>query len=87
MIQVEDVALSYSGTSVLEEVAFTVNAGERCGLVGRNGSGKTTLLKLLIGQESADSGTISFSKGYQFGYSDQHIRFSCPTVLEEACLV
>jgi ATP-binding cassette subfamily F protein 3 len=86
MIQVEDIALAYSGTSVLEDVAFTVNAGERCGLVGRNGSGKTTLLRLLVGQETPDSGTISFSKGYRLGYLDQHIRFSCPTVLEEACL-
>jgi ATP-binding cassette, subfamily F, member 3 len=86
MIQVDDLTLSYGGDSVLEDVAFTVNAAERCGLIGRNGSGKTTLLRLLVGQESPDKGTISFSKGYKLGYLDQHIRFSRPTVLEEACL-
>jgi ATP-binding cassette subfamily F protein 3 len=86
MIQVDDLTLSYSGDPILEDVSFTVNPGERCGLIGRNGSGKTTLLRLLIGQETADRGTISFSKGYRLGYLDQHIRFSCATVLEEACL-
>ncbi len=86
MIQVDDLTLSFTGETVLENVSFTVNAGERCGLVGRNGSGKTTLMRLLVGQESADKGTISLSKGYRLGYLDQHIRFSTPTVLEEACL-
>jgi ATP-binding cassette subfamily F protein 3 len=86
MIQVDDLTLSYSGEPVLEGVSFTINPGERCALIGRNGSGKTTLLRLLIGQETADRGTISFSKGYRLGYLDQHIRFCCPTVLEEACL-
>ncbi len=86
MIQIDDLTLSYSGEPVLENVSFTINPKERCGLIGRNGSGKTTLLRLLVGQETADRGTISFSKGYQLGYLDQHIRFSLPTVLEEACL-
>ena len=86
MIQVDKVFISYHGDPVLEDVSFTINPKERCGLIGRNGSGKTTLLRLLIGQEKADLGTLSFSKGYKLGYLDQHIRFSAPTVLEEACL-
>ncbi len=86
MIQVDDLTLSYSGDPVLEDVSFTVGPKERCGLIGRNGSGKTTLMRLLVGQETPDKGTISFSKGYKLGYLDQHIRFSCNTVIEEACL-
>src|SRR5579871_341954 len=86
MIQVDDISLSYTGTPILESVSFTVSPKERCGLVGRNGSGKTTLLRMLVGQETPDYGTISFSRGYRLGYLDQHIRFTCPTVLEEACL-
>lgn len=86
MIQVDDLTLSYGGDPVFEDVSFTINSRERCGLVGRNGSGKTSLLRLLTGQEAADSGTISLSKGYKLGYLDQHIRFSRPTVLQEAVL-
>ncbi len=86
MIQVDNLSLSYSGDPVLEDVSFTVSEDERCGLIGRNGSGKTTLMRLLVGQEKPDKGTISFSKGYKLGYLDQHIRFTCNTVLEEGCL-
>ncbi len=86
MIQVDDLALFYHGLPVFEGVCFTLNSKERCGLVGRNGSGKTSLMRLLVGQEKADKGTISFPKGYKLGYLDQHIHFSAPTVLEEACL-
>jgi ATP-binding cassette, subfamily F, member 3 len=86
MIQVDDLTLSYGGDAILEDVSFTLNAKERCGLIGRNGSGKTTLMRILVGQETPDHGTIFFSKGYRLGYLDQHIRFSQATVLEEACL-
>lgn len=86
MIQVDNLTLSYGGDPVFEDVSFTINPKERCGLVGRNGSGKTSLLRLLVGKETADGGTISLSKGYKLGYLDQHIRFSRPTVLEEAVL-
>jgi ATP-binding cassette, subfamily F, member 3 len=86
MIQVDNVSLAYSGDPVLEGVSFTINSKERCGLIGRNGSGKTTLMRLLVRQEKPDLGTISIPKGYKIGYLDQHIRFSLPTVLEEACL-
>lgn len=86
MIQVEDLSISFSGDIVFEGVSFTINPKDRCALIGRNGSGKTTLFRLLIGQERPDSGKVTFSKGYRLGYLDQHIRFSCPTVIEEAAL-
>lgn len=78
--------MSHGDQPLFSEATFTINSNERCGLVGRNGSGKTTLLRLIVGQERADGGAISTPKGYRLGYLDQHIRFSKPTVLEEACL-
>src|ERR1700722_8831207 len=86
MIQADDLTVAYNGESVFENVSFTINRGERCGLVGRNGSGKTTLMRLMVGQEKPDLGRLSFSKGYRLGYLDQHIRFTRPTIIEEACL-
>lgn len=86
MIQVENVSILYGSHALFTGASFTIHPGERCGLVGSNGSGKTTLFRLLVGEEKPDSGTISFSKGYRLGYLDQHIRFSAPTVLEEAVL-
>lgn len=86
MIHVTDLSISHGGHTLFSSATFTINPKERCSLVGRNGSGKTTLLRLIMGQETPDSGTIQLPNGYRVGYLDQHIRFSSPTVLEEALL-
>ena len=86
MIQAEGLCLSYGKQVLLEEAAFTMQKGERCGLIGRNGSGKSTLFGLIAGKEKPDGGTIVTPKGYRIGVLEQQIRFSCPTILEEASL-
>ncbi len=53
-----------------------MNAGERWALVGPNGSGKTTLLKILMGEESADEGTISFARDTTVGYLEQETKLA-----------
>ncbi len=86
MIQVNGLDKSYGQQVVFDNVSFTINSGERVGLVGRNGHGKTTLLRMILGQEHPDSGTISIPAGYRIGHLSQHIRFKEDTVLKEACL-
>ncbi|NLW56278.1 MAG: ATP-binding cassette domain-containing protein [Firmicutes bacterium] len=86
MIKAVNLSKTYGEQVLFTDVNFTVNPGERVGLVGRNGHGKTTLLRLLSGQELPDSGTLTFPKNYTLGYLDQQLRFSRPTILEEACL-
>jgi ATPase subunit of ABC transporter with duplicated ATPase domains len=58
MIVAHDLTKSYGTELVLHEVTFTVNAGERIGLIGPNGSGKSTILRLLAGEESVDRGHV-----------------------------
>lgn len=86
MIQVDALSIAYQGHALFEDAIFSIQPGERCGLVGRNGSGKSTLFKLLIGQETSDGGNIAIRKNYAIGTLNQHITFSQPTVLEEAAL-
>lgn len=86
MIQVEDLSIAYHGRALFKNAAFTIQPGERCGLVGRNGSGKSTLFRLILGQETQDSGTISRPKNYSIGALSQHIVFTAPTILDEAAL-
>jgi ATP-binding cassette, subfamily F, member 3 len=86
MIKVAELSKAYGAQSLLDRVSFNVNAGEKIGLVGRNGSGKTTLFRLLLGQEEPDGGVISLPRGYTIGYLQQHLTFSQPTLLAEACL-
>jgi ATP-binding cassette subfamily F protein 3 len=86
MIQFDDIALSFSGHSVFKEVSFSLQRGERCAFVGRNGSGKSTLFKLITGELEPDKGAISVSKNYRIGYLNQHIRFTEPTIIQEAAM-
>lgn len=86
MIQADGVCLSYGSQDVLRDASFSIQKGERCGLIGRNGSGKSTLFRLLTGEEQLDKGTIVLPKGYRIGILQQQIRFTKPTILEEAAL-
>ena len=48
-----------SGDELFRDVSFAVGAGDRVALVGANGVGKTSLLRILMGEQSASSGTVS----------------------------
>lgn len=86
MIQVDDLSVAFHGLMLFKEATFSIQAGERCGLVGRNGSGKSTLFRLLLGQEIPDSGTISKPKNCVIGALSQHIHFTEKTIIDEAAL-
>lgn len=86
MIQAENISLSYGGHTLLEDAGFTLQQGERCGLIGRNGTGKSTLFRLLSGEETPDKGRILFPRGYRIGLLKQQIHFTKPTIVEEAAL-
>ncbi len=86
MIQVDALTIAYQGYALFEDATFSIQEGERCGLVGRNGSGKSTLFKLLIGHELSDGGNIATRKNYALGTLNQHIVFTQPSIVEEAAL-
>ncbi|MFW6052298.1 MAG: ABC-F family ATP-binding cassette domain-containing protein [Desulfosalsimonas sp.] len=86
MINIEGLTKSYGGKVLFDDVSLRVNPGERVGLVGRNGHGKTTLFRIILGEESPDSGVISCPKNYRIGHVSQSLEFHRPTVLEECML-
>lgn len=71
LLTVNNLTKSYGAINVLSAISFVVNAGERIGIVGPNGVGKSTLLRLLIGQEEADSGSITYAPSVEYGYLPQ----------------
>ncbi|MDQ2717895.1 MAG: ATP-binding cassette domain-containing protein [Chloroflexota bacterium] len=71
MLVVRNLSKSYGAIRVLEDVSCVVNREERVGLVGANGVGKSTLLKILVEQETADSGSFAFAPATQVGYLPQ----------------
>ena len=85
MLQVNAIEKHFGERVLFSKASLTVSSGERVALFGRNGSGKSTLLKIIAGEETPDDGDISTPRGYKIGYLKQHLSFSKPTVLEEAC--
>ena len=72
MLQVSNLSKRYGDELLFQRVSFVVNRGERVGLVGPNGCGKTTLLRILIGEEAADTGSVSSLSGdARLGYLPQ----------------
>lgn len=58
VLDVQSVSKRYGATIALDDVSFTLRAGEVCGLLGENGAGKSTLVKVLSGVVTPDAGEI-----------------------------
>ena len=71
MLQISHVSKTFGIQTVLDDVSFIVNRGDRVGLVGPNGSGKSTLLRIITGQEQPDAGRVSLDLGATAGYLAQ----------------
>ena len=71
ILALQDVKKSFGTHEVLKSVSFTLQEGERMGMVGVNGSGKSTLMKIIAGIETADSGSVNMQKGLRIGYLAQ----------------
>ncbi len=71
ILALQDVRKSFGTHEVLKSVSFTLQEGERMGLVGVNGSGKSTMMKIIAGLETADSGSVNMQKGLRIGYLAQ----------------
>ena len=75
---------SFGIDTILENVSFTINEGDKVGIIGVNGTGKTTLFKILSGIYGYDSGDIYLGKGVEIGYLEQNTNFhSEGTIFEE----
>lgn len=66
---------SFGVESILENISFTVNEGDKIGVIGVNGTGKTTLFKIISGIYGYDSGEIYTSKDCEIGYLEQNTNF------------
>ena len=75
-ITVSDIRKTYALHPVLDGVSFSLNDGDRHGLVGANGVGKSTLLKIIMGEVQADSGSVTLAAGRRIGYLAQTIKYT-----------
>ncbi len=59
ILAVEGVSVSLAGRQILQDVSFTIGAGQFTGLIGPNGAGKTTLLRVILGLQRPTGGTVA----------------------------
>src|SRR5512140_620874 len=85
MISFANVSKQYGRQVLFVDASFQLNPGEKAGLVGPNGAGKSTLFRMLIGEESADDGTVTVPKKITVGYFRQEVdEMGGRSVLDEA---
>jgi ATP-binding cassette subfamily F protein 3 len=71
VVQVDSISFSYDEKPLINNLSFSVAAGDRICIIGPNGKGKTTLCKLLAGSLQPQSGTITTALGVETGYFEQ----------------
>ena len=69
--ELENVSKSYGEKVIVSNFTGTILRGDKVGLIGANGAGKTTLLKIILGEETADSGTTRLGTKLNVAYFDQ----------------
>ena len=84
MVELQNSARQHGSQVLFVDTGFTVNPGEKVGLVGANGSGKTTVFRLIVGEERADEGTVERPKKLTVAYFRQDFaEWGDRSVLEE----
>ncbi len=81
-----NITKSFGIDVILQDISFTINEGDKIGIIGRNGAGKSTLFKILTNQIPYDSGEIYTSKNTNVGYLKQNLDFNEKNTLYDECI-
>ena len=84
LIVLTDAKLAFGHVDLLANTAFSLESGERVGLIGRNGTGKSSLLKILAGIEKMDDGLLQYQQGLRIAYVPQEPIFEAQETVFDA---
>jgi ATP-binding cassette subfamily F protein 3 len=70
-LRVQSLSKAFDGKLLFQDLSFHVQSGARWAILGPNGCGKSTLFRILLGQETADAGSVYFGGKVQLGYYAQ----------------
>ena len=85
VVEAQDLSKAYGDNLLFEGMSFRLPPGGIVGVVGPNGAGKTTLFRMIVGQETPDSGVLKMGDSVVFSYVDQNRDALAPdnTVFQE----
>ena len=86
VLSCNNITKAYAADNILEGVTFSIEEGEKVGVVGLNGSGKSTLFNILAGETTKDKGDIYIQKGLKIGYLKQHTNIQSDNTVFEECV-
>ncbi len=72
ILSCQNISKAFNDEPVLSNVSFHIEDHEKAAIVGINGAGKTTLLRIIVGEQPADTGIVTLSKGKTLGYLAQN---------------
>jgi ATP-binding cassette subfamily F protein uup len=71
VLSLSNAHLAFGHVALLDNAAFSLETGERLGLIGRNGAGKSSMLKIIAGLEKLDDGLLQMTQGVRICYVPQ----------------
>ncbi len=86
VLSCSNICKTYIVDKILDKISFSVEDGDKIGVIGLNGSGKTTLFNILAGNLSKDSGEIYIQKDLKIGYLEQHTSIESSKSVYDECL-
>ena len=88
ILSCKDICKSYGIRDVLKNITFSINEGDKVGIIGANGEGKSTLFKIITKELSQDSGEVFIDKNKTLGYLSQNLALNSEkNIYEEALSV
>ena len=86
LVTIEHLTKSYTERLIFDDTDFSINEGEKIGLIGINGTGKSTLLKIVAGLEEPDNGTVVRGRNLDMRYLPQNPKFTEGDTIIESIL-
>ena len=73
VINVNNISVSFGGTTLFSDVTFSINENDKIALMGKNGAGKSTILKIIAGAAKPTTGNVTGPKDAVIAYLPQHL--------------